>query len=105
MTNVHIWGDININGTEFFRELSDGESCLPHPSGNGLVICHPNRPPVWCRMEADGMREDLISGTQTATEFIPDEPYTQSQFNPHPGPQSEFFASPLPEPVIYGRGF
>lgn len=37
----------------FFRELTDGETWRPHPNGNGIIVAHPERPPMWCRAEND----------------------------------------------------
>jgi len=56
---VHIWGDLAAFGTEFFRELTEGEAWMPHPE-NGIIVTHPDRQPLWCRMEIDAYRQDWI---------------------------------------------
>lgn len=106
---IHVWGNRNTNGVEFFRELTEGETWFPYPGGNGIIVCHPDRPPVWCHMDADSFRQDYISGIQTPTEFIPNEPYVPprdyvqkttfdlqpKKLNPLPGPQADFMNRPF----------
>lgn len=46
---------------KFFRDLFDGETWIVHPSGNGIVVAHPDRPPMWCRCEDDQYRQDFIA--------------------------------------------
>jgi hypothetical protein len=47
---------------QFFRELTDGENWIPHPSGNGIIVAHPDRKPLWCRIdsETDTYRQDWL---------------------------------------------
>jgi hypothetical protein len=44
----------------FFRELTEGETWRPHPSGNGIIVAHPERPPMWCRAENNALIQDYI---------------------------------------------
>lgn len=36
----------------FTRVLTDGETAILHPSGNGWIIAHPDRKPLWCYADA-----------------------------------------------------
>jgi hypothetical protein len=57
---VNVCGDLATIGCEFLRELTDGETWAPHPV-NGIVICHPERAPLWCRMDAGAYRQDWLA--------------------------------------------
>jgi hypothetical protein len=47
---------------KFVRELGDGETFAAHPSGYGIIICHPDRKQLWCYMdpETDLYRQEFI---------------------------------------------
>lgn len=35
-------------GPGFSREITEGETWAPH--AGGIVVCHPERKPLWCHM-------------------------------------------------------
>lgn len=43
---------------KFVRNLEQGENLHPHPAG-GVIIAHPERPPVWCRV-VDGLLVESV---------------------------------------------
>lgn len=56
---VTVWGGPAF-GVTLVREIFPGETCYPHPSGNGIIVAHPERKPMWCRMEIDAYRQEFI---------------------------------------------
>lgn len=54
-------------GTKFLRELAKDEHWIIHPSGNGIVVVHPDRPMVWVRIDDDGnVVEDVVRFVPTS---------------------------------------
>jgi hypothetical protein len=47
-------------GCRFLRELAKGETWCVHPSGNGIVIAHPERPLIWVRVDDGDVVEEVV---------------------------------------------
>ncbi len=51
--SVNLKNEIKI-GTNCFYELQPNSTFKLHPCGNGFIVCNPNYPPLWVRIENDG---------------------------------------------------
>jgi hypothetical protein len=47
-------------GTKFLRALGPGELWAAHPSGDGIVIAHPERPMLWVHVIDGDVVEEVI---------------------------------------------
>jgi hypothetical protein len=53
---------ITIHDTPNFRwvyELRAGDTWTTHPAG-GIVVCAPDRPPIWCREEDGKLVQEVL---------------------------------------------
>lgn len=50
---------VSLHGGRFLRVLHDGETWHPHPL-RGIIIAHPDRPPLWVRIERGLPHETVI---------------------------------------------
>lgn len=51
---------MNRAGCKLLRELKPDERWAVHPSGDGIVVCHPDRPMVWVRVVDGDVLEETI---------------------------------------------
>lgn len=47
-------------GTHIFREIAKGETWCWAPGGNGIIVAHPDRKPLWCRIEDGCYKQDWL---------------------------------------------
>jgi hypothetical protein len=69
---VLVWGDLMAYGSEIRRRIEPGERWCLHPNGNGIIVCHQERAPIWCRFEAGKTVQTPIEFPEhmTATEVL-----------------------------------